>query len=93
MTHHSICLGMKNASHNQINAAISSQNELPLLDLSQQPLNHSNLINNRASDEQNIIQQPSSTSTKKNPNTTVPHAIALYDYGSKENGYVHFGFC
>lgn len=86
---HSIDLGMKNASHNQINTAISSQNEFPLLDLQQ--INHPKLITNRALDEQNIIHQPSSTSTKKNPSSalTVPHAKALYDFVSKENGFVN----
>lgn len=87
---HSIDLGMKNASHNQINSAISSQNEFPLLD--QQPqLSHPNLITlNRALDEQNIIQQPSATSTKKTASVapTLPHAKALYDFISKENGFV-----
>lgn len=79
---------MKNASHNQINTAISSQNELPLLD-------HPKLITKRAVDEQNIIQQPSSTSTKKNPSNalTVPHAKALYDFVSKENGFVKHATC
>ncbi|KAG4066680.1 hypothetical protein HA402_007316 [Bradysia odoriphaga] len=56
---YSIDLGMKNASHNQINTVMSSQKELPLLDI--QPLNHPNLITNRTLDEQNIIQQTSSS--------------------------------
>lgn len=80
---------MKNASHNQINTAISSQNEFPLLN-HQPPLNHPNVITNRALDEQNIIHPPSSTSSKKTTSgvLTVPHAKALYDFVSKENGFV-----
>lgn len=80
---------MKNASHNQINTAISSPNAICLLD--QQPQIHdSKLITNRTSDEQNIIPQQSSTSSKKIPSggQTVPHAKALYDFVSKENGFV-----
>lgn len=79
-------LGMKNASHNQINTAISSQT--PLLDQQQQHMNNSKLISNRALEEQNIIHQQSSTSNKKSPSVglTVPHATALYDFVSKENG-------
>lgn len=84
---------MKNASHNQINTAISSQNEFPLLN-HQPQLNHQNVITNRALDEQNIIHQPSSTSSKKTTSgaVTVPHAKALYDFVSKENGLVKNNF-
>lgn len=79
-------LGMKNASHNQTN--ISSQNEFPLLD--HQQLNQPQLIKTRASNEQNIIRLQSSTSTEKNPSAVLnlPHAKALYDFVSKENGFV-----
>lgn len=85
---------MKNASHNQINSAISSQNDCPLLDQQRPQLSQPNLIT-RAVDDQNIIHQPSATSTKKNANvaTTLPHAKALYDFISKENGFVKNGNC
>lgn len=85
--------GMKNVAHNQINSVISSQNAMPMLDQHtgtnshhQQQTNSSKLITNRASNEQNIIQQQSSTSTKKV--SSLPHAKALYDFTSKENGLV-----
>lgn len=100
---------MKNASHNQINSAISIQKTASATVSLTTPVNTSNsnsarttgsihqtnsskLITNRASEDQNIIpsnrQQHHNISTKLYSNSIgIPHARALYDFTSKENGY------
>lgn len=81
----------KPASNNaSVIAPVNSTNFAKNTGLNHQT-NSSKLITNRALEDQNIIpsnRQQQNFSTKQFSNSiSIPHARALYDFTSKENGY------